>query len=60
MNNASMTTRNFTAIGAILHRIIATTQVLGEAGESHEARANLETIHEGTVEDSAISILCLL
>ena len=52
MNNMSMTTRNFTAIGDILHRIIAITQVLANDGESHETRAKLETIHEDTVQDT--------
>ena len=32
-------------------RVIAITQVLAKDGESHEARAKLKTIHEGTVQD---------
>ena len=52
MSNAAMTTENFTAINAILLRIIAITQVLANDGGSHEARAKLETIHEDTVQDT--------
>ena len=48
MNNASMTTRNFATITDILLRSIAITQVLAKDGESHEACAKLETIHEDT------------
>ena len=54
MSNAAMATRNFSAINAILLRVIAITQVLAKDGEStsHEARAKLETIHEDTVQDT--------
>ena len=52
MNNAAMTSKNFASISDILLRIIAITQVLAKDGESHEARAKLETIHEDTVQDT--------
>jgi len=52
MSNAAMSSKNFASISDILLRIIAITQVLAKDGESHEARAKLETIHEDTVQDT--------